>query len=227
MADVQNFDKLNMVKRRSIPYAEYFGDMQLTKEQRKNRHRLALLLEDYIAIFFDMIQSGMAMNILNEARVKQELTYSLYDLLADEGYFASDNELDTYITNLVNNTYQSTVENMINHPNEYDYKGDEPYWVSEDRSIFIAENEANTIYNSKEFIDAKKAGYTHKIWAAYNDNRVRETHIQTNGARIPIDSYFDVGAARMLYPKDVTSDLSTGAEHPEEVIGCRCQVIYV
>lgn len=227
MADIQNFDKLNLVKRRSLPYREYYGDMQLTEKQRKDRYKLALMIEDYIAIFFDMIQSGMAMNILNEAIVKQELTYSLYDLLADEGYFASDNELDKYIADTVNNTYQSTVENMINHPDEYDYKGDEPYWVSEDRAIFIAENEANTLYNSKEFIEAKEAGYTHKVWVAYNDNRVRETHIQTNGAKIPIDSYFDVGAARMLFPKDVTSDLSTGADHPEEVVNCRCTIKFV
>jgi uncharacterized protein with gpF-like domain len=93
--------------------------------------------------------------------------------------------------------------------------------------MFIAENESNTLLNSKEFIEAKEDGKTHKIWMVYPDNRVRPTHIDVNGAKIPIDSYFYVGDAMMLYPKDVTSELSTGADHPEETVNCRCVVRYI
>lgn len=222
-------DELNILKRRSIPYTEYFGDMELTKEQKRKREALALILEDVIAIFLDMFYTGTTIGFLNEIRVKQELTYQLYDVLSkrEEQFFETEQELDKYVSETVKQTYEATFTNMVKEPDSYDYTGNKPYWVSDDRAMFIAENEANTLMNSAEFVDAKKKGKTHKIWMAYPDDRVRPTHVEVNGAKIPIDSYFDVGRARMLYPKDTTSELSTGAECPEEYINCRCSVAYV
>ena len=227
MADLQGFDNINILKRRSLPYEEYFGDMQLTSEQKKKRRELALILEDYIMIFFDVIYMGYMQDISNEIVAKQDLTYNLYNILADKGFFESEDELDKYIADTVNNAYTSTQDNLVNHFDDYDYTGNGPYWVSEDRAMFVAENEANTLFNSQEYMEAKANGYTHKIWMAYPDDRVRPTHVDVDGAKIPIGSYFDVGRARMLYPKDVTSELSTGADCPEEVVNCRCTVIYV
>lgn len=227
MADLQSFDNINILKRRSLPYDEYYGDMQLTSEQKKKRRELALILEDYIMIFFDVIYMGYMQDISNEIVAKQDLTYNLYETLSDKGFFESEDELDKYIADTVNNAYTSTQDNLVNHFDDYDYTGNGPYWVSEDRAMFVAENEANTLFNSQEYMEAKANGYTHKIWMAYPDDRVRPTHVDVDGAKIPIGSYFDVGRARMLYPKDVTSELSTGADCPEEVINCRCTVIYV
>lgn len=222
-------DELNILKRRSIPYTEYFGDMELTKEQKRKREALALILEDVIAIFLDMFYTGTTIGFLNEIRVKQELTYQLYDVLSkrEEQFFETEQELDKYVSETVKQTYDATFTNMVKEPDAYDYTGNKPYWVSDDRAMFIAENEANTLMNSAEFVDAKKKGKTHKIWMSYGDERVRPTHQIVDGAKIPIDAYFDVGRARMLYPKDTTSELSTGAECPEEVIGCRCVAVYV
>lgn len=210
-----------------MPYKQYFGDMELTPKQKKEREDLALILEDYIMLFFDLIQSGA-----NETTVRQEMTYELYKLLDEEGYFETDEQLDKYIAETVKNTYQSTVDNLALYPNdvsEYDIEKDDTtnYWVSDDRAMFIAENESNTLFNSKDYKEAKEKNYTHKIWMAYPDNRVRPTHVDANGLKVPIGSYFEVGEAQMLYPRDVTSEFSTGAEHPEEVIGCRCVVVYV
>lgn len=224
---IQNFDELNIIKRRSMPYKQYFGDMELTPKQKKEREDLALILEDYIMLFFDLIQSGA-----NETTVRQEMTYELYKLLDEEGYFETDEQLDKYIAETVKNTYQSTVDNLALYPNdvsEYDIEKDDTtnYWVSDDRAMFIAENESNTLFNSKDYKEAKEKGYTHKIWMAYPDNRVRPTHVDANGLKVPIGSYFEVGEAQMLYPRDVTSEFSTGAEHPEETINCRCVCIYV
>lgn len=229
MANAQSFDKLNTLKRRSIPYAEYFGDMELTKEQKDKRQALAIILEDIIYIFFDMYYSGLKIGFLNKIRVQQELTYQLYDVLSkrNEKFFETEEQLDKYVTNFVKEMYDSTSTNMVKEPDAYDYTGNEPYWVSEDRAMFVAENEANTLLNGSEYIEAKEKGYTHKIWMAYPDDRVRPTHVIANGAKIPIDAYFDVGAARMLYPKDTTSEFSTGAECPEEVVNCRCSIKYV
>ncbi len=224
---IQNFDELNIIKRRSMPYKQFFGDMELTPKQKKEREDLALILEDYIMLFFDLIQSGA-----NETTVRQEMTYELYKLLDEEGYFETDEQLDKYIAETVKNTYQSTVDNLALYPNdvsEYDIEKDDTtnYWVSDDRAMFIAENESNTLFNSKDYKEAKEKGYTHKIWMAYPDNRVRPTHVDANGLKVPIGSYFEVGEAQMLYPRDVTSEFSTGAEHPEEVINCRCTIKYV
>ena len=226
MADTQNFDKLNILKRRSLPYDKYFGDMELSDKQRARRKDLALILEDILAIYFDYMTTGLGLGVLNEALAKQELTYSLYDALDGKDYFR-DGELDKYIANFVNDTYTATVDNMTNHPNDYDYTSETPYWVSDDRAQFMAENEANTIINSAENIEAIKSGKTHTIWMAFPDDRVRPTHVDVNGAKIPIDSYFDVGGARMLYPKDLTSELSTASSFPEEYVNCRCVAVYV
>lgn len=223
MADTQNFDKLNILKRRSIPYKEYFGEMELTEKQRKDRMSTVLILEDYIMIFFNLIESGA-----NEATVKQEMVYMIYELVDDKKFFADDERQESkYVTGLVKELYESTVENLEKTPQDYDYTGKKPYWISEDRAKFVAENEANTLWASKEYIDAKAEGKKNKIWMSFGDDRVRLTHQIVDGAKVPIDSYFDVGRARMLYPKDVTSPESTGAECPEEIVNCRCTVKYI
>lgn len=226
MADVQNFDKINILKRRSLPYYEYFGDMELTKEQRHKREALALTIEEVIMIFFNLVEVSRDMGILDETRIKQELMYQLYEVV-DEGYFEDEEQLNKYVSDFVEETYRSTIENLDKYPKDYDYTGNSNYWVSEDRAQFVAENEANTLYNSADFIEAKKQGKTHKIWVTYRDDRVRPTHVEVEGAKIPIDSYFYVGRAMMLYPKDVTSELSTGAECPEEIVNCRCSISYI
>lgn len=231
MAETQNFDKLNILKRRSIPYDEYFGDMDLTPKQKAKRKEMALILEDVFYIFFEMFGKGLEIGFLNELKVKQELTYQLYEAIENskeaERFFESEKQKDKYIADTVNTMYQSTFENIVREPDTLDYTGTEKYWLSGDRAQFIAENESNTLLNGAEFIEAKEDGKTHKIWMAYPDDRVRPTHQVTDGAKVPLDAYFDVGAARMLYPKDISSELSTGAEHPEEVVNCRCTIKYV
>ena len=139
----------------------------------------------------------------------------------------NDEQKENYITNLIDETYRSTIENLVKYPNDFDYTGEGNYWISNDRAMYIAENEANTVINSAEFVEAKERGCTHKIWDVFPDDRVRMTHLDVYGARIPLDAYFDVGNARLLYPKDVTSEFSTGAEHPEECVNCRCSLLYV
>lgn len=224
---IQDFDKLNILQRRSMPYREYYSDMELTPRQKKNREDLALILEDYIMFYFDLIETGIEMDLLDEIKIKQEMVYSLYDIVVDKEFFENEKQLDKYVNDYVNEAFRSTVENLVIHPNDYDYTGEKQYWVSEDRAMFIAENEANTLFNGAEFLEARREGHTHKIWMAYPDDRVRPTHEETNGAKIPIGTYFDVGNARMLYPKDVTSELSTALFYPEEVINCRCTIKYV
>lgn len=222
----QNFDELNILKRRSIPYDEYFADMELTPKQREQRKKTALILEDILSIIFEVMFVQYTMNMINETAVKQQFIYDLYDAIEDDDFFDDEEQFEEYLSTLVDEIVDTTFKNLKEHPNDYDYTGEKPYWVSEDRVQVIAENEANHLSNNKDYLDAKNSGKTHKMWVAFPDDRVRPTHQIVNGAEIPIDSYFEVGRARMLYPMDTTSLYSTGAECPEEVIGCRCQVLY-
>lgn len=233
---IQDFDNLNILKRRSIPYDDYFGEMELTVQQKQRRKDLAIILEDIIAIWLVVIEQEYQNDSHDEIMDKQLLTNMVYEAVDGKGFFAIESEQDTYIKDFVKNTYKTTIDNLedsndvvpkedIEEPKSVDDV--EPYWTSEDRAKFIAENEANTIINTAEYNEAVARGFTDKIWMAYPDDRVRETHEITNGAKIPIDAYFYVGAARMLYPKDVTSELSTGADCPEEIINCRCTIKYV
>lgn len=225
---IQNFEELNILKRRSEPFRDYFKGMGISQKQKEDRIELALSLEEILMIFFDLFQTG----IVDEVRIKQEITYSLYEVLTEDTdnpggkYFDTEEALDKYVKQIVNDTYDATVENMEKSPNDYDYTGETPYWVSDDRAMFIAENEANALFNCKELIDAKESGYTHKVWNVYPDNRVRQTHMDVFGATLPLDVYFEVGEARMLYPKDNVTEFSTGAEHPEETVNCRCWLTY-
>ena len=228
MAETQNFDKLNILKRRSEPYADYFGDMLITDKQKKQRIDLAFILEDALAIYFEFIAQRIETGTLNPVTDKQQLVYMLYDSISGkDDIYLSDEDLDKYVIKTAEEIYKTTVDNMAKTPNDMSYDGETPYWVSGDRAMFVAENEANTIYNTSDYNKALIDGKNYKVWQVYPDNRVRQTHIDVYGVTIPIDAYFDVGMARMLYPKDVTSEFSTGAEHPEEVIGCRCSILYI
>ena len=224
---VQDFDKLNILKRHSEPFEDYFKPMLLSPAQKKARMELAFDLEDALIIFFDYLQTMINREMLNEVADKQQLTYLIYDVVADKDYFKNEEEMNKYVSDIVDETYKATVDNLAKYPNDMSYDGKSQYWVSEDRAMFIAENEANTLLNGAEFNQAVSEGKMWKIWDVYPDDRVRPTHLEVFGATIPIDEYFDVGEAHLLYPKDVTSEFSTGAEHPEEIIGCRCSLRYI
>ena len=60
MANPQSFDQLNMniLKRRSEPYYKYFGDMLLTDKQKKNRERIALIIEEHLMLFSRYMMQG-------------------------------------------------------------------------------------------------------------------------------------------------------------------------
>ena len=228
----QNLDQINILKRRSIPYEEYFADMQISDKQKKQRRELAYLLEDILIIYF-MLLKDLKDGDISATIAMQNMAYDLYDLLEDGRYFGdledeeAGRQMKKYIIEFIDEIFETTEKNLTEHPNDYDYTGKTNYWISEDRAKFIAEDQANTLCNSFDYNEAKAKGKTHKIWMAYGDDHVRPTHEQANGSKVPIDDYFSVGAAQMLYPKDVTSIFSTGAAHPEETINCRCAVKYV
>lgn len=224
---IQNFDNINILKRHSMPYEKYFGDMELSQKQKKHRIDTALILEDIIAVILMLVQNEAEVGAISPVLIKQQMIFDLLEPIENGNFFDSEEQLDRYITNITDEIVDSTIRNLEKYPNDYDYTGETNYWVSEDRAEFIAENEANTLCNNKDYLDAKAQGKTRKIWMAFPDDRVRPTHVEANGSEVPIDNYFSVGGARMLYPRDTSSKYSTASSYPEEVVNCRCQVLYV
>jgi len=58
-----------------------------------------------------------------------------------------------------------------------------------------------------------------KEWVSTNDERTRESHREANGQTVVIDEKFNVGGVELMHPSDPEGP-------PEEVINCRCGVVY-
>lgn len=58
-----------------------------------------------------------------------------------------------------------------------------------------------------------------KVWLASNDMRTRETHRAANDQTVSMDDMFAVGDSQLSFPSDPDGD-------PEEIINCRCGIIY-
>lgn len=202
------FDKLNTLglieipeeRRRSEPYDTYFGDMYLTEQQIEDREEVARKMEEPLRNWMLLILIGLATGLVLYEEARQELLDNLIALNIAEV---------EYLEMMTRDITDSTKRN----------KNDDWYF-SEDRVIFISENEANTIMNGTEFQEARNRGMTRKQWIGMKDKRERETHNLMNDMILPIDEYFHVGEALMLYPK-------YPCDYPEEVINCRCNVKYL
>lgn len=96
------------------------------------------------------------------------------------------------------------------------------YWLSIYRAINIARNEANTLLNYSDYLDAKDRGCTRKVWLTMLDDKVRETHDEVEGQSVGIDEFFQVGNSELRFPQDWMM-----APDPKEVINCRCAVDYI
>ena len=217
---IANFDQLNNLgyqlvpledvpeeSRRSEPYDEYFGDMYQTEEELDNRMNTARQMEEPVRDYLTMLLILTLMNEQQNYIARDEFVQTL-----------SENGIgdEEYRFNLADDLYDSTMRHA-----------DDLWYWSEDRVLFISENEANTIEGAKEFALAKMRGMSRKQWKGMGDRRERRTHTELNDVILPIDEYFNIGHARGLYPKDVMSPQSTLPSHPEEVINCRCSVLYL
>ena len=199
-----------------MPYGKYFGEMPITETQKRERTEAAKKLQSTLEEVFLLIKEAQrgvlqgfdSLNVIGTAysMIRDGYIDTMPDDLADTE-FAS-----IYVNQFANDTVRAT----------YDHIDDE-YYTSEDRAMIIAENEANTMYEDEDYILALKEGMTRKRWLTMQDRRVRDTHREVEDVTIPIDEFFQVGEALMLYPKDVIN----GGDHPEEIVNCRCSCEYM
>lgn len=204
-------DELNTVpkeepyKNRAMDFEKYFGEMELTEEQKKKRIAIAKDFEDMFLFIMALVMIMQDQNRLDFYAIQAEVESRYREIV--ERYNPIDEYLDDYITKFAGDFCYTTKKNI-----------DKPWFISDDRAKFIAENEANTEENYQDYIEAIKSGYTRKKWVDIRDNRERKTHREVGGKVIGIFDYFHVGKSYMRFPKDT----EMAGDYPEEIINCRC-----
>ena len=220
-------DELNVIKekKRAVPYKEYFDTMDLTAEQKKKREELSEELEGVMLFMFTLLSLyrdySIEINYMNvTATVAKRYMDSIKSMVEDltnnrvmtDAYVQEINSyLEEYSKEFADDVVRSTMDNI-----------DDDYYMSNDRAMFAAENEANTVLNYLEFKEAMANGKTRKRWVDIRDSRERKTHRQVGGTVIGINEAFMVGNSLMMFPKDT----SMGAD-AKEIVNCRCTIKYL
>lgn len=206
----REFDELNTDEPKilSIPFREYFGDMDLSKEQIEERISLSEDLEE--VMLFILILIGMMKQ--NDSIDAGYAAYQLGEQCKNvvSRHMPLDAELNRHIDLFAQETVRTTIENI-----------EDKWFLSHDRATLIAENESQSDWNYSDYSAAIKNGKTKKKWVDIRDRRERETHREVGGTVIPIDDTFVVGNSLMRFAKDS----SMGAEM-KEIANCRCSVKY-
>ena len=223
-----DYDRLNNIesitwKRKSMPYDRYFGEMPLTDTQKKERIEYAEEFEDILIAVMYLWLSQYVYGMVNTEYIRDTLAAD-YAVILDKIYRDS---IDPYQAQTGD---YSTKEDFIadksrTFSDEFvrvtQENEDDPYYLSLDRAMYIAENESNGNENYKDLLEAIENGYKYKEWVSMRDKHVRRTHNAVDGETIPIRAFFNVGHSQMLYPHDEQH----GAE-AKELINCRCVCKY-
>lgn len=204
------FDEINDLNDtvKSEPYETYFGKMELSDAEREQRIRLAEQLENafvgVLAYTFSMQQFDSVQ--WDDIRIRFENAY----LVTLAGSIILNSKIQDYVRDFAQNVATSTREHEA-----------DLYYYTTDRAMFMAENEANTSLNYRQYYDAIESGRTMKRWVDIRDRRERETHRMVGGESIPIEDLFLVGTSLMAFPKD-----STHGASGSEIVNCRCSIQY-
>ena len=201
------FDELK-TRNKSIPYEQYFGEMDITDEQKEERIETAQDFEEMLLFIFSLFAVMNQYQYDNADFIISQLE-SRYRTVVESRMFT-----DEYLTYYMQDFAEQTIETTQKH-------SDDEWYLSEDRAMFIAENEANTVLNYSDFQKAIESGKTKKKWLTMRDKKVRDTHKELDGKTIGITDVFLVGDSEMFFPKDTSLDASA-----EEIVGCRCSIKY-
>ncbi len=202
------FDELNNPKSRAIPYEQYLGEMELTEEQKKERIKASKRIEDMMLFLFSLLSVMKEYSYENLEFVVSQVKNQYSDVLS------VSMEMDEYLNGYVNDFSEQIVETTQNHM-------DDEWYLSDDRAMFVAENEANTTFNYLEYKKAIESGKKKKRWITMRDRHVRHTHQLVEGKIIGINDVFLVGDSEMFYPKDTTFGASS-----LEIVNCKCSIKY-
>lgn len=190
-----------------IVYETYFGEMEISDEEKKERLELAKELEPiFISFFYAFLESGEGEeDFLQSLSTEYEKAALKFLKVREPPAYIKE-----YSEKITEDIIRTTVENK-----------DTPYFTSVERAMNIAANEANTIGNYREYTRMVKQGYKYKTWITMNDDKVRHTHAESNGYKVGIFDSFHIGASEMSFPRDYSLGASA-----EEIVNCRCILKY-
>lgn len=208
------FDELNQLKR-------FFSTMELSDTQKQDRCDLAYLIYDAIWYTFALTRAESDLeqikydksDLINGGSFHYEIPPTFKETLKDRIEDALNQSGVIYEPEYLNRLVEDITETTERHP-------DDMYYLSRDRALVIAQNEANSVYNFSDYEHAKSEGCQYKQWITENDERVREQHAEIDGVEIPIDEYFTVGNDTMLFPHDYMNGSA------DNLVNCRCVCVY-
>lgn len=207
---VELYSELNVI--RSMSFDEFFGAMDLTEEQIDLLIEMAEEFEEDYLFFITWMEELIDKETTDYKNVKNRFSKTWSDTASK--YLDDEQFIMEYSERFADNAVESTLRHVT-----------EPWYFSPDRATFNAENEALTVFNRGVFLDAIEQGYTRKTWQSLLDGRERHTHMIADGQTVGMFELFEVGAAHLLYPRDV-SDIGDGKMHPREIVSCRCFLTY-
>ena len=190
------FDELNRLKR-------FFSVMDV--DNKEERVSFAQLLNEALIYIFVLIDTEYRLDKNKEPKdYYSSLEQRIKDCYEEAGLYYENKYIPKISKEIVDTTFRHL---------------DDTYYFSDERALLIAQNEANTAYNHRDYIEAVKTGKNYKRWITEHDERVRPTHASVDSVRIPIEEMFHVGNDDMRYPHDWNAS-------PENIINCRCVCIY-
>lgn len=206
MADILKFDEVNRI---SEDYETYFGNMNLSNTEKNDRINLAKKFEIMMLYFFFIYSSE---DFYDDDELIEFIEQKYIDIASE---FLKLNTISEYIQE----TAKKTAKNIIDVTNRHN---EEQWYTSTDRAMAIAENQANTIGNYRQQIDAIRNGKSFKIWDTMGDKRVRHTHSEANNQMVGIFETFKVGGYELSFPRDGSLGASA-----DEIDNCRCTCRYL
>lgn len=205
------YQELNRLikNRRSEPFDEYFDSMDISEEDKKKRIELAEKLNDNFLFVLILLFTMKQYDSVNWEAIRLRFMTGYLEAVSE---FI---ELNEQIQNHIRNFSYDVVDSTQRHE-------DDPFYYSEDRSMFMAENESNFEWSNEEFFQAIKSGKTMKQWVDVRDRKERETHRIVGGTIKPIDEPFLVGDSLMMFARDG----DTFGADAKEICNCRCTTKY-
>lgn len=204
------FDEVNSLSEDEIlDIDSYFDVMELTEEEKKERKEFAESINELMLFIFALFAVMKEYQYINKQFIISQLQSKYSEIVLQ--YM----DVDKYIEDYIREFSQETVDATLKHI-------DEEFYLSEDRGLLIAVNEANTTLNYKDYENAIKAGKKNKQWLTEKDSVVRKTHRALDDKVIPIEDVFIVGNTYMRFPHDTLYGINC-----KELSNCRCTIRYL
>lgn len=227
MTNEQYFDGMNLIqsdKDYRVEMCNQLSDMIYGELDRKDsdnwEDNLAKIIIVWLLLFkllnekqADVIEEYISYGVRTENSLDNPKWYErevANNIIAD-----CKNTLKKTISDIQDNIID-TFENKANGVENNSKKSNKT------RANVIARNATNRYSNIYNRDVAKNNGYTKHKWLSMRDNRVRDSHRDTDGQVQPIDMPYEVNGYYMMYPMDETY----GAPQ-SEISGCRCTEIFI